>query len=271
MYEFVDPQSNVVSEKVLPSERLIFSDGTTLEGLLGGYFQTVSVTGRDLIGNNVKITEIDGFDGGIVTSVNLPVREITIRFRMRGNNPQLHNSLYTNLTTILHQFLDTETEIKFADEPYYYYEAILGEVEQPNEGDLNTFGKFTLVCADPRKFADLPATVSGEVLSIEAALMASYYQSELKSVSFTGAGSSLYELVNNATNEKITFTNNVPDGVHVVIDLKNKRVLVGGVDLTASYIAWNSDLETISENIESGFTLTGTYTNLQGTFRGVAL
>lgn len=270
MYNFVDPQSNVVSENVLPSERLIFPDGTTLEGLLGGYFQTVSVTGRDLIGNNVKITEIDGFDGGIVTSVNLPVREITIRFRMRGNNPQLHNSLYTNMTTILHQFLDTETEIKFADEPYYY-EAILGEVEQPNEGELNTFGKFTLICADPRKFVDIPATVSGEVLSIEPALMASYYQSELKTVSFTGAGSSLYELVNNATNEKITFTNNVPDGVDVVIDLKNHRVLVGGVDLTASYIAWNSNLETIGETTTNGFTLTGTYTNLQGTFRGVAL
>lgn len=270
MYNFVDPQSNVVSEKVLPSERLIFPDGTTLEGLLGGYFQTVSVTGRDLIGNNVKITEIDGFDGGIVTSVNLPVREITVRFRMRGNNPQLHNSLYTNMTTILHQFLDTETEIKFADEPYYY-EAILGEVEQPNEGELNTFGKFTLVCADPRKFVDIPATVSGEVLSVEQYLMDSYYQSELKSVSFTGGGSSLYELINNTTNEKITFSNNIPDGVDVLIDLKNQRVLVGGVDLTASYITWNSDLETIGKNIEGGFTLTGTYTNLNGTFRGVVL
>lgn len=270
MYNFVDPQSNVVSENVLPSERLIFPDGTTLEGLLGGYFQTVSVTGRDLIGNNVKITEIDGFDGGIVTSVNLPVREITIRFRMRGNNPQLHNSLYTNMTTILHQYLDTETEIKFADEPYYY-EAILGDVEQPDEGALNTFGKFTLVCADPRKFVDIPATVSEQVLSVEQYLMDSYYQSELKSVSFTGGGSSSYELVNKATNEKITFSNNVPDGVDVLIDLKNQRVLVGGVDLTASYITWNSDLETIGKNIESGFTLTGTYTNLNGTFRGVAL
>lgn len=270
MYKFVDPQSNVVSNKVLPSERLILPDGTTLEEVLEGYYQTVSVTGRDLIGNNVKITEIDGFDGGIITSVNLPVREITVRFRMQATNSQLHNELYTTLKTTLHQFLDIETEIKFADEPYYY-EVVLGDVEQPSEGELNTFGKFTLICADPRKFLDVPATVSGQVLSVDQSSMGAYYQNELKSVSFTGAGSSSYELVNNATNEKITFINNVPDGVDVVIDLKNRRVLVGGVDLTASYIAWNSNLETIGKTTTNGFTLTGNYTNLNGTFRGVAL
>ena len=270
MYKFVDPQSNVVSEKVLPSERLILPDGTTLEELLEGYYQTVSVTGRDLLGNNVKITEIDGFDGGIITSVNLPVREITVRFRMRATNSQFYNELYTTLKTTLHQFLDTEKEIKFADEPFYY-EAVLGDVEQPSEGELNTFGKFTLICADPRKFIDVPATVSGQVLSVDQSSMGAYYQNELKSVSFTGGGSSSYELINNATNEKIVFRNNVLEGVDVVIDLKNQRVLVGGVDLTASYITWNSDLETIGKNIENGFTLTGTYTNLKGTFRGVAL
>lgn len=270
MYKFVDPQSNVVSEKVLPSERLILPDGKTLEELLEGYYQTVSVTGRDLLGNNVKITEIDGFNGGIITSVNLPVREITVRFRVRGMNPQFHNIFYTTMTTTLHQSLDTEKEIKFADEPYYY-EAVLGDVEQPSEGELNTFGKFTLICADPRKFIDVPATVSGQVLSVEKSLMGAYYQSELKSVSFTGAGSSSYELVNNATNEKITFINNIPDGVEVVIDLKNQRVLVGGVDLTAAYISWNSNLESIGKTITNGFTLTGNYTNLKGTFRGVAL
>lgn len=270
MYKFVDPQSNVVSEKVLPSERLILPDGTTLEELLEGHYQTVSVTGRDLLGNNVKITEIDGFDGGIITSVNLPVREITVRFRVRGYNPQFHNIFYTTMTSALHQLLDTEKEIKFADEPYYY-EAILGDVEQPDEGELNTFGKFTLICADPRKFLDVPGTVEGEVLSVDQSLMEAYYQSELKSVSFTGGGSSSYELINNATGEKIVFRNNVLESVDVVIDLKNQRVLVGGVDLTASYITWNSDLETIGKNIENGFTLTGTYTNLKGTFRGVAI
>lgn len=270
MYKFVDPQSNVVSEKVLPSERLILPDGTTLEELLEGYYQTVSVTGRDLLGNNVKITEIDGFDGGIVTSVNLPVREITVRFRVRGMNPQFHNIFYTTMTTTLHQLLDTEKEIEFADEPYYY-EAVLGDVEQPDEGELNSFGKFTLVCADPRKFIDVPATVTDQVLSVDQSLMASYYQGELKSVSFTGGGSSSYELTNNATGEKIVFTNNVLDGVDVLIDLKNQRVLVGGVDLTAAYITWNSDLETIGKNIDNGFTLTGPYTNLKGTFRGVVL
>lgn len=270
MYKFVDPQSNVVSEKVLPSERLILPDGTTLEEQLEGYYQTVSVTGRDLIGNNVKITELDGFDGGIITSVNLPVREITIRFRMLATDPQFHNILYSAMSTALHRLLDTEKEIKFADEPYYY-EVILGDVEQPSEGELNTFGKFTLICADPRKFIDIPATVSGQVLSVDQTLMASYYQSELKSVSFTGAGSSSYELVNNATNEKVTFRNNIPDGADVVIDLKNQRVLVGGVDLTAAYITWNSNLETIGKTITNGFTLTGNYTNLKGTFRGVVL
>lgn len=270
MYKFVDPQANVVSETVLPSERLILPDGTTLEERLNGYYQTVSVTGRDLLGNNVNITEIEGFDGGIVTSVNLPVREITVRFRVRAANPQDHNDLYTAITTTLHQLLDMESEIAFADESYYY-EAILGDIEQPTEGELNTFGKFTLICADPRKFIDIPATVSEQTLSVEQPLMASYYQSELKSLSFTGAGSSLYELVNNATNEKITFTNNVPNGVDVVIDLKNQRVLVGGVDLTASYITWNSNLETIGKTTTDGFTLTGNYTNLKGIFRGVTL
>ena len=273
MYKFIAPTDNIASPKTYPSEALVLPNGKTLEDELSGHYRTISVSGRSMIGREFQTTKIDGFDGVLSGASSVTERIITVQFHIKAPNAPSMVFIFNAFMHILHSNYSQPNKVQFKDDTNSYYIGQLLDVKEPESGSLSSICEFTISCADPFKYMDVMGSVTDNTVKPSVSISKDvFYNGELKSLSFTSGGGSNYVIENLATGDKIMVKTLIPSGVDVTLDAANGRFMVAGVDKTAEYVTWTSDLETIGNNPNSGYSLSGgTFTNLEAIFRGVLL
>lgn len=155
MYDFKDLSPNNEYKLDIPSEAMSFKNEAGsfvyLEELISGY-QTLQVTGRELLGYSVKEETPPGMDGALLESFNLPTRDISIKYSLKASDPYHFRTKFNKLMFYLS---NQDLIFNFKDEPDYFFKGILSDADTPDGGQLEVASSFTIHCSNPWKFSKL--------------------------------------------------------------------------------------------------------------------
>lgn len=148
MYNFVDTTTGPAGGKALPAEAMKYN-GVYLEDEIPGY-QTLYVSGRELMESEVQEKEITGIDGSVYYGKTYPPRTITIGYQLIAKD----NAAFRLAFNKMNQILDAEqVQIIFADEPDKYFIGTKIDGESPDGGTNAITSEFHIYCTDPRKYS----------------------------------------------------------------------------------------------------------------------
>ncbi|RHW46819.1 hypothetical protein DS832_04845 [Bombilactobacillus bombi] len=166
-YDFRNLQTNSTYDvDLLPPEAMSFKwhgNYMYLEELIPGY-QTLQVTGRELMGYKVNEENPPGMDGTLLESAYLPARDIEIKYLLKTDDPNDFRQKYNKL---MHFLSNQALSFNFRDEPDYYYSGILTDADTPDGGKLEVVSSFTLHCPSPWKFSEVKTLTVGNGGKIE--------------------------------------------------------------------------------------------------------
>lgn len=254
----LDKDSNFDND-LLPSEAMSFywdkeKQYVYLEDLIDGY-QTLQVTGREILPYKVTEETPPGMDGSLLESVHLPTRDIDIKYRLLSEDANDFRQKYNKLMFFLS---NNELTFNFRDEPKYFYKGVLSGADTPDGGNLDTVSSFTLHCQSPWKFSNIKTITIDNGQSITDNYLLYSVVPESISFSLTGAGFKYTNQTQNQTFGLVNAHNNVvltPSKGEVKVD----------TGLILNDIAIGSELErlTIKKgdviNITNGSAATITY------------
>lgn len=168
MYEFTD--TNALPEANFPSVAMLF-DGSYLEDEIEGY-QTLSVSGRELIADVLEVAEGRGKDGSVVISTSIPSRTLVIEYLLRADSNEDLRHKFNLLNRILRRDDRNEVVVAFTDEPdKHFYGHFEGAGEVPVDRNI-VRGSFTIFCPFPYKFSDF-VTFTGVTAGAKTSFTAS--------------------------------------------------------------------------------------------------
>lgn len=148
MYEFIDTNEQQAGNH-LPSEAL-FIDGVAIEDAIEGY-TTLTVSGRELMGQELNTVRRIGSDGAIYLNESYPPRTITIQYELKAKDNQDFRLKFERLNQLL---TGGEKELKFADDMEYSFKGALSEVSDVPKGRNVVIGTFSFYCSDPFKYSE---------------------------------------------------------------------------------------------------------------------
>lgn len=161
-YRFQDLSKHGISPRGLPPEALLIklNDGLyqSLEEMIDGY-ETLTVSGRELLAPKLTWSNPAGTDGGILTADQYEQRTITIKYRLVADDARAFRDKFTQLNTILSKKMLTFT---FADDPNFYWKGTLSAADTPEQGTNDVTSTFTFTCPDPYKHAVHTHNYSGD-------------------------------------------------------------------------------------------------------------
>lgn len=134
----------------------IIYDGINLDEFIQGY-ETVNVEGRGLFAPKLNVLDIEGKDGAIVTSQQLPSRLLKVHFLIRANNATEKKKIESKLNNIL--ISNEDVEIRFTDEDAIYLGRFSNYTDTPYDYFQGT-GMFELYCQEPAKLSEVKTTSS---------------------------------------------------------------------------------------------------------------
>ena len=145
MYTFHDTHPrDVPPSSNLPVEALTV-DGITIERVIPE-FQTLQVTGREILANTVATLKVGSQDGSRLQQSSKPERTITVKYQINAPDPQRFREIYYQLNQILG---GQDKKISFADDPDKYFVGTLTDADTPDGGRLSIVSSFTFTCFDP--------------------------------------------------------------------------------------------------------------------------
>lgn len=177
MYEFIDT-TETQGAGTLSAESISFN-GKLLENEIPG-FRTLTVSGRELTGNEIEESKQGRASGTRLNYVRKAGRTITVTYQLRAENNREFREKFDLLNYLL---VGENVRVIFADEPDKYFNGTLGEVDSVPPGANSIVSSFNIYCNDPFKYS----------------LTAKKVVASGNSFSFTGAGSGLSHPVLNAT------------------------------------------------------------------------
>ncbi len=149
MYTFHDTHPrDVPPSSNLPVEALTV-DGITIERVIPE-FQTLQVTGREILANTVATLKVGSQDGSRLQQSSKPERTITVKYQINAPDPQRFREIYYQLNQILG---GQDKKISFADDPDKYFVGTLTDADTPDGGRLSIVSSFTFTCFDPYAYA----------------------------------------------------------------------------------------------------------------------
>lgn len=154
MVSFIQP-SEVADGDNLPSEALLHNS-VYIENQIEGY-RTLSVQGRELIGQEVNTIPRTGVDGSVFINKRYPERYITVFYKLEAETRKGFREKFNRLNRIL---TGGNRTFRFRDELDYHFTGVLENVDTVPPGVNSVVSSFTLLCTDPFKYKD-EVTVSG--------------------------------------------------------------------------------------------------------------
>lgn len=151
-YEFHDLDTNTRgAPSWLPPEALYirYPNGTAqpIEDLIDGY-QTLTVTGRELLPYTVNSAEVSGMDGTVFREANYPSREIVVKYQLLSKDEIEFRAKFERLNYLLK---NKEFNFYFYDDPLFEYKGTVSASDTPDAGKLNVVSTFTITCSSPFK------------------------------------------------------------------------------------------------------------------------
>lgn len=131
-------------------------DGITINDQIRG-FKVKSVTGRELLGAEIKERERSVLPGADFISRNYPTRDIEVAFQIQAPTEEAYRIRFNKLNALLNK---KEAQIIFSDEVDKYFIASTADMDS---------NQITFHCSDPLKYSTViksfPATVEDGVLT----------------------------------------------------------------------------------------------------------
>ncbi len=159
MYSFTDTTEQPGAQG-RPAEAMSYN-GVYLEDVIPGY-RTLHVRGRELSTSELILLDSHG-DGARYRRSRIPSRKITVRYQLIAES----NAAFRNAFIAMNRILSArEAKIIFYDEPDKYFIGSVTDAAIPDGGHNVIVSEFTIVCADPVKYAvseTVVNAVSGEI------------------------------------------------------------------------------------------------------------
>lgn len=153
MYNFVDTVNHNSYVGALPAEAVSIN-GTYIENKIEGY-QTLYVTGRELLESEILEQRIGNTDGAEYQGRRNISRVITVTYRLMAGTPREFREKFNALNLMLNQ---EQMKFVFNDEPDKYFIGTKSTIDEIPGGKLNVISSFDIYCADPYKYSVVEKT-----------------------------------------------------------------------------------------------------------------
>lgn len=163
MYDFIDlhevPQFREMSIQLMVN-------GVNLDKTLYD-FTTLTVTGRELIGRNIKTQDFESITGGgkqqssrnykenrgdtnKLIGTSLPSRHLKVEFMMKAPD---NESFIRECEKLNYYLKEQECTIEFTDDPDFYYEGTFTTIDLPTSTSNTLVGTLGFECVNPHKIS----------------------------------------------------------------------------------------------------------------------
>lgn len=152
-YSRLEKHNDIVAFE--PSDNMSIN-GTPVNEIVDGYRQ-LSVSGRGLVGQEVKTTSIAGRRGVWIEDISEPSRVLEIKYQLEADTSEALREKFDKLNLFLRTTNnDSKTlEVTFKDEPNFTYFAIFSGADSFEENSKSIVSRFSLLVPDGYKKSQL--------------------------------------------------------------------------------------------------------------------
>lgn len=155
-YSRLEKHNDIVA--TTPSDNMSIN-GTPVNEIVEGYRQ-LSVSGRGLIGREVKMTSIAGRRGVWIEEISEPSRVLEIKYRLEAKTSEELREKFDKLNLFLRTTNSSNLlEVTFKDEPNFTYFAIFNGADNFEENSKSIVSRFSLLVPDGYKKSRLKDSV----------------------------------------------------------------------------------------------------------------
>ena len=156
-YSKLEKHNDIVA--IEPSDNMSIN-GTPVNEIVDGYRQ-LSVSGRGLIGQEVKTTSIAGRRGVWIEEISEPSRVLEIKYQLEASTSEELRDKFDKLNLFLRTTNNGSKtlEVTFKDEPNFTYFAIFSGADNFEENSKSIVSRFSLLVPDGYKKSRLKGSV----------------------------------------------------------------------------------------------------------------
>lgn len=155
-YSRLEKNNDIVAFE--PSDNMSIN-GTPVNEIVDGYRQ-LSVSGRGLIGREVKTTSIAGRRGVWIEEISEPSRVLEIKYQLEAKTSEELREKFDKLNLFLRTKNSSNLlEVTFKDEPNFTYFAIFNGADNFEENSKSIVSRFSLLVPDGYKKSRLKDSV----------------------------------------------------------------------------------------------------------------
>lgn len=161
-YSRLEKHNDIVAFE--PSDNMSIN-GTPVNEIVDGYRQ-LSVSGRGLVGQEVKTTSIAGRRGVWIEDISEPSRVLEIKYQLEAETSEALREKFDKLNLFLRTSNSSNLlEVTFKDEPDFTYFAIFSGADSFEENTKSIVSRFSLLVPDGYKKSRLKTSVGQIELS----------------------------------------------------------------------------------------------------------
>ena len=155
-YSKLEKHNDIVA--IEPSDNMSIN-GRPVNEIVDGYRQ-LSVSGRGLIGREVKTTSIAGRRGVWIEEISEPSRVLEIKYQLEAKTSEELREKFDKLNLFLRTTNSSNfLEVTFKDEPNFTYFAIFNGADNFEENSKSIVSRFSLLVPDGYKKSRLKDSV----------------------------------------------------------------------------------------------------------------
>ena len=154
-YSRLEKNNDIVAFE--PSDNMSIN-GTPVNEIVDGYRQ-LSVSGRGLVGQEVKTTSIAGRRGVWIEDISEPSRVLEIKYQLEASTSEELREKFDKLNLFLRTTNSSNLlEVTFKDEPSFTYYAIFSGADSFEENSKSIVSRFSLLVPDGYKKSQLKSS-----------------------------------------------------------------------------------------------------------------
>lgn len=155
-YSKLEKHNDIVA--IEPSDNMSIN-GTPVNEIVDGYRQ-LSVSGRGLIGREVKTTSIAGRRGVWIEEISEPSKVLEIKYQLEAKTSEELREKFDKLNLFLRTTNSSNLlEVTFKDEPNFTYFAIFNGADNFEENSKSIVSRLSLLVPDGYKKSQLKGSV----------------------------------------------------------------------------------------------------------------
>lgn len=155
-YSRLEKHNDIVA--TTPSDNMSIN-GTPVNEIVDGYRQ-LSVSGRGLVGQEVKTTSIAGRRGVWIEDISEPSRVLEIKYQLEAKTSEELREKFDKLNLFLRTTNSSNLlEVTFKDEPNFTYFAIFNSADNFEENSKIIVSRFSLLVPDGYKKSRLKDSI----------------------------------------------------------------------------------------------------------------